>query len=99
MSDNPVYRDGAVHICAHKCATCIYRPGNLMFLEAGRKDSMEAEAVANESVIPCHKTLGPGAAICRGYWDTQWRNIFPLRMAVVMKNVREIDPDNKERDE
>jgi len=96
MSDNPVYRDGVMHVCAHKCETCIYRPGNLMYLEEGRKDRMEAEAVANESMIPCHKTLGPGAAICRGYWDTQWRNVFPLRVAVMTEIVRELDPDSEE---
>jgi hypothetical protein len=96
MSDNPVYRDGVIHVCAHKCATCIYRPGNLMFLEEGRKDRMEAEAVANESVIPCHKTLGPGAAICRGYWDTQRGNIFALRLAQATGIVRELNPDSKE---
>jgi hypothetical protein len=94
-SDNPVYREGMVHVCAHKCATCIYRPGNLMRLQEGRKDSMEADAVADESVIPCHKTLGPHAAICRGYWDTQRRNVAPLRMAVAMGIVRELDPDSE----
>jgi hypothetical protein len=95
VSDNPVYRDGAMHVCSHKCATCIYRPGNLMHLEEGRKDRMEAEAVAQQSVIPCHKTLGPEAAICRGYWDTQRSNVVPLRMAQAMDIVRELNPDSE----
>lgn len=65
-----VYRDGRIHVQARKCDTCIYRPGNLMRLEPGRKDGMQAEAVAEGGVIPCHKTLGSGReAICRGYFD------------------------------
>jgi len=65
-----VFRDGEVHVQARKCDTCIYRPGNLMRLEPRRQESMEAEAMAEGGVIPCHKTLGTGReAICRGYYD------------------------------
>lgn len=70
MTRTNVYRDGELHVQARKCDTCIYRPGNLMHLEEDRKDRMEAEAVAEGGVIPCHKTLGSGReAICRGYFD------------------------------
>lgn len=99
MSDQPVFRDGAIHVCVRKCETCIYRPGNLMHLEPGRKDAMEAEAVANESVIPCHKTLGDTPAICRGFWDTQRRNVMGLRLAVAMDIVKMQDPDKETVDE
>jgi hypothetical protein len=70
MTRTNVFRDGEVHVQARKCDTCIYRPGNLMHLEPGRKDGMQAEAVAGSGVIPCHKTLGSGKeAVCRGYFD------------------------------
>jgi hypothetical protein len=43
-----------------------------MHLEPGRRESMEAEAVAGGGVIPCHQTI-LGAreqeSICRGYFD------------------------------
>lgn len=99
MSEQPVFREGALHVCVRKCATCIYRPGNLMHLEPGRKDAMEAEAVANESVIPCHKTLGDTPAICRGYWDTQRRNVPALRLAVALDIMKMQDPDMETIDE
>jgi hypothetical protein len=70
-----VYRDGKVHVCAVMCATCVFRPGNLMSLPPGRLASMVSEAVANESCIPCHSTLpyppyySEGQAVCRGFFD------------------------------
>lgn len=69
-----VYRNGEVHVLDTKCSTCIYRPGNLMHLAPGRKEGMEAEAVAGGGVIPCHKTLGGDEAVCRGFFDTQKHN-------------------------
>lgn len=70
MSKTNVYRDGKVHVQVSKCDTCIYRPGNLMHLEPGRKDEMQAGAVAGEGVIPCHKTLFHGEeSVCRGFFD------------------------------
>lgn len=95
VSRNPVFRDGALHVCERKCKTCIFRPGNLMHLTEGRRESMEAEAVANESVIPCHKTLGPEAAVCRGYWDVHKRDVAALRLAVAMDLVVYDDPDRE----
>ena len=94
MADAEVYRDGMVHVCARKCSTCIYRPGNLMRLEDGRKEGMESEAVANQSVIPCHKTIygaEVGPAICRGYWDTQKHNVGMLSVAERLGYVKEIE--------
>lgn len=75
MSRTHVYRDGKVHVMARKCATCIYRPGNLMKLDAGRKDQMQADAIRDEGVIPCHQTIeayhGTSGAesVCRGFFD------------------------------
>jgi hypothetical protein len=75
VSDTDVYRNGKVHVQAVKCSTCIYRPGNLMRLQEGRKDSMQAEAIAGQGVIPCHQTIEAysgerGAeSVCRGFFD------------------------------
>lgn len=75
MSRTDVFRDGQVHVQESKCSTCIYRPGNLMRLEPGRKESMQAEAIAGEGVIPCHQTIkastgkSGGESVCRGFFD------------------------------
>ena len=55
-----------------KCVTCIYRPGNLMHLEPGRKDGMQADAIRDEGVIPCHQTIHgrrEQESVCRGFFD------------------------------
>ncbi|MDX3130617.1 hypothetical protein PV367_12615 [Streptomyces europaeiscabiei] len=56
----------SVRICAGRCGTCIFRPGNLMRLEEGRVAEMIA--IAEEGHIVCHATLGTDApAICAGF--------------------------------
>lgn len=57
-----------VRVMAEKCSTCIFRPGNRMSLQEGRVAGMLADVRAEDSYIPCHKTLGTGlpSAICRG---------------------------------
>ncbi|GAA2522005.1 hypothetical protein GCM10010276_86040 [Streptomyces longisporus] len=58
----------SVRICAGRCGTCIFRPGNLMRLEEGRVAEMVANAIAQEGHIVCHATLGTDApAICAGF--------------------------------
>ncbi|GGY13001.1 hypothetical protein GCM10010384_18260 [Streptomyces djakartensis] len=58
----------SVRICAGRCGTCIFRPGNLMRLEPGRVAEMIASAIAEEGHIVCHATLGTRApAICAGF--------------------------------
>ena len=72
MSRTNVYRDGKVHVMEAKCSTCIYRPGNLMHLEPGRKDGMQADAIRDEGVIPCHQTIHgrrEQESVCRGFFD------------------------------
>jgi hypothetical protein len=63
------YRDGYVHVCRTMCATCVFRPGNLMHLRRGRVRGMVDEAKANEAAIICHKTLAGDNAVCRGFFD------------------------------
>lgn len=77
------FRGGQVHVLAERCGTCIFRPGNLMRLRPGRVSQMVAYARDADTAITCHETMHTVApAVCRGFWDTNWRNSFPLRMAV-----------------
>lgn len=65
-----VFRKGKVHVMAERCATCIFRPGNLMHLKRGRVASMVRAAKRRESCIPCHETTHTRApAVCRGFFD------------------------------
>ena len=84
-----VYRDGKVHVCQKMCKTCIFRAGNLMQLETGRVDGMVADAVANESAIICHSTLGGDEnAVCRGFFDQH--KTLPLKLAVAVGNIQKV---------
>ena len=76
-----VYRDGAMHVLAERCATCIFRPGNLMHLRPGQVKGMVDGAIAAQSCIPCHATLGPTPAICRGFYDAHADRVQPLQLA------------------
>lgn len=73
------YRDGRVHVCRVMCKTCIFRPGNLMDLNPGRKDQMVRDATRAESVIVCHTTLGSDQAVCRGFFEAH--KTAPLQIA------------------
>jgi hypothetical protein len=66
------FRGGAVHVCEQLCDSCVFRPGNLMYLEPGCLAGMVADAKANESAIICHSTLyreRVDNAVCRGFFD------------------------------
>lgn len=94
MTHHDVYRDGRIHVLNDRCATCIFRPGDLMHLQPGRVKEMVTSAIRNESVIPCHSTIYDPAvkpAICRGYWDAYRNEVVALRLAQVMDIVVE-DP-------
>lgn len=63
---------GRVRLCADRCATCIFRPGNLMHLEPGRVKGMVEGAIAKQGHVTCHSTLahngkGLPGAVCRGW--------------------------------
>lgn len=94
MSDGP-YRDGKVHVCREMCATCIFRPGNLMELRSGRVREMVDEALASESSIRCHQTLDEGCgAVCRGFYDRHTTQ--PLQIAQRLGHDRGNRPGLKE---
>lgn len=95
-----VWRDQRLHVMARKCSTCIYRPGNLMDLTPGRREQMEADSVAKQGVIACHKTLGSkplANAVCRGYYDTQKDHVGLLSAAERMELVIEVEENDDAR--
>ncbi len=65
-----VFRDGMVHVMEKKCVTCIFNPGNVMNLRPGRVREMVEDAVRDDHLIYCHKTLDGEAACCRGFFDS-----------------------------
>lgn len=82
MAPHNVYRDGQVHVCAEMCSTCVFRPGNLMGLRAGRLRGMVEEATTSDTAIVCHATLyepGVDNAVCRGFFERH--STLPLRLA------------------
>jgi hypothetical protein len=96
VTKTDVYRDGQVHVQARKCSTCIYRPGNLMHLDPGRRDGMEAGAIAQGGVIPCHQTIhkGGGEAVCRGFFDVA-KHLGLLHLAERMGRITWVEPEEK----
>lgn len=64
------FRDDHVWVMEKKCATCIFRPGNLMHLRDGVVGTMKRGADERGTGIVCHEVMhGPDAAMCRGYYD------------------------------
>jgi hypothetical protein len=69
-------RDQRPRLLSEQCATCIYRPGNLMHLAPGRlKEITESNLREGSRGLICHDTLPYGAypeygeAMCRGFYD------------------------------
>ena len=84
--DGPLTRDG-LRVQAEMCDTCIFRPGNLMSLRAGRVREMIDAALAADSCIPCHKTLDGQRSVCRGFVDRHRRNTLMCRLAAVIGEI------------
>lgn len=80
----PVVRDDGVHVLDAMCATCVFRPGNLMMLTPGRLRGMIRGAISDQSCIPCHSTIRRDdvePAICHGFYTRYAREITALRLA------------------
>lgn len=52
-----------------------------MHLLPGRVKSMVEGCIAENSVIPCHKTLDQERSVCRGLWDVHYHDIQVLQLA------------------
>lgn len=63
------YRDGKVHVHREMCATCVFRPGNLMRLRPGTLRSLVDDNRAEESAIICHETYECDNAVCFGFFE------------------------------
>lgn len=90
VTDGPL-TPGGLRVCAVECSTCIFRPGNVMQLRAGRVRSMVDESLAADTAIVCHKTLDGERAVCRGFWERHRRETLLCRLGAVVGLV-EIEP-------
>lgn len=93
---------GRSRLCSRECATCIFRPGNLMRLRPGRLKDLVREATATERVmnvdgsfIVCHSTLGADPAICRGFFKRY--STQSLQLMERLWGFTEVDPPEAER--
>ena len=65
--------DGRVRVLSEQCATCIFRPGNLMHLRRGRLADIVRQCQTRDTNVVCHSTLpaiapdGVKPAFCRGH--------------------------------
>ncbi|MGW3626198.1 hypothetical protein [Streptomyces sp. NPDC000880] len=85
---------GTVRLCAHRCDTCIFHPGNPMHLRPGRVTDLVTAARRAEGHVICHKTLGTEApAICHGFADgPDQGGSFALRLARALGTLEEVTP-------
>lgn len=90
--DGPLTPRG-LRVCIRQCSTCVFRPGNLMHLQPGRLRGMIEESIANDSFIPCHKTLDGERAVCRGFYDRHARDTLGCRLGTVVGLIY-TDPDS-----
>jgi hypothetical protein len=84
-------------VCADKCSTCIFHPGNRMQLRSGRVRQMVQDALDGGGFITCHSTLpstaGRGqAAICRGFFDSYGHLSNIIRIYSRLGGWDEIEP-------
>ncbi len=96
MAEHNIYRNDKVHVLSRQCATCIFRPGNLMHLNTGRVKDMLASARSDDGgSIVCHATLGGDNAICRGFYDLPHKQQL-LQLAERLGVVRLVEPPDKQ---
>lgn len=96
MSEHNLVDPDGVRVCATRCKTCIFRPGNLMQLRSGRVKDMVDSALSADGAgsIVCHDTLDlPAQAICRGFWDGYRDQVQLLQLADRLGHVKEIPAD------
>lgn len=91
---NPPFHDGKVHVMPEKCSTCVFK-GNLMHLQPGRIKDLVQTNLERDTAFACHQTLygqREQEAICRGYFDRYKEEVTPLRFAVAMDVIEEVEP-------
>ena len=90
----PVFRDGKVHVLTTMCRTCVFRPGNLMYLNEGRVKGMVEKATKEDGCITCHCTLDGDEAVCRGFFDKH--ATAPLQIAERLGHVKFVEVENEQ---
>jgi hypothetical protein len=91
MARTNVADESGVRVMADRCSTCIFRPGNLMDLQAGRVKDMLATIEQTQGCIPCHQTLDDEKqAVCRGQYEAL--RTQPLQLAERMGMIVEWPP-------
>lgn len=89
---------GKVRVLRKRCATCVFRPGDLMHLGAGRLEDLVEGNLEAGALLTCHATLpygdypGFGPAACAGFWARFWRVTAAGRMARLIGLVRPMPP-------
>lgn len=89
-----VYSAGKVHVLSEKCSTCIFRPGNLMYLNPGRVKMMVDGSIGGGGAITCHKTIHEQTeqeAVCRGFFDSYADQVPGLALARDIGIIEEVD--------
>jgi hypothetical protein len=80
MAKTNVADENGVRVMKKRCATCIFRPGNLMFLNRGRLKDLVEQVEKMDGCIPCHETLDDEIqAVCRGQFEAM--KTAPLQIA------------------
>lgn len=86
MAKSNIYRDGKIHVCAHMCSTCIFRPDTEF---AASREKMIQKSIKAQSAIICHSTLGtPHHAVCRGFYNHY--TTAPLALTRAMHLITEV---------
>ena len=89
---------GLSRLLAEKCATCIFRPGDLMFLGPSYLATLVREALQKGTYVVCHDTLTYsdhpdfGPAICRGFFDAYAHKSLALKILRSYSRLIEVDP-------
>ncbi len=93
---------GGVRLLSRPCATCIYRPGNLMHLQPGRLKAITAANLAADSYLVCHATLRDGEhpqageAVCRGWYDRFTNSTTFMQIGNRLRWWREVAPPGED---
>jgi hypothetical protein len=91
--DGPIVPGEGLRVCAEMCDTCVFRPGNVMYLRSGRLRDMVNGSLRDDSAIACHKTLDGARAVCRGFWDRHKHDTLMCRLGLATR-VIEVNPDD-----
>ncbi len=89
---------GGSRLLSERCATCILRAGDLMYLGPERLRAVIGDALAAGTFVVCHDTLtygdfpDYGPAICRGFYDAYASRSFALSLLGACGLLVEVPP-------